>query len=448
MNLFRSRAAQPVTENDLIALHLDELSPARKRAVQKALAQDAALTAESASVAAMLHVFKDIPMKIDDEVVDRNWEALRPSLVAFRKAPAARPGRRAVALAGAAAGCLGVLAFAVLHHGPTDAQGPAGASLPPFPAGSEASAKLNTGRGENTDGAPLEASAKPLLGTGLFHPVARRNAVSLLALAQAADVPGTRGTWPLTTEPVAPDATPRLTAAPTAGLPAGTPAANLQDERPLRESALPLTTQPVGGGSGYGKVRRGHTTDFMLALGGNFILPHTSLTAGTEPRTQSATHAIEAQAAFHQQYRRALGYRIAGSYSRPDFAYTYSAGVPGQFYDSGHINARVFELAGTYVVEGPRRGRLRTSADVGVALLAFVPTYPNPTVSYVYRAAPVLGVNLDVAIGGHWGARVGGRAQLFKGPDFRCNSCQIPITTSVVADVEPSVGVTYRFGKK
>jgi hypothetical protein len=177
----------------------------------------------------------------------------------------------------------------------------------------------------------------------------------------------------------------------------------------------------------------------MLALGGTFVTGHSSLTAGNQPRTFTATHAIAAIGSFHQQFRRTLGYRATFSYARPDFAYTYLG-------SGGHVNSQVYEAAGTYVLQGPHTRRISTAVDAGAALMTFVPT-ADPSASYVYRAAGVLGASADYAFSKHWAARATYRAQLFRIPDFRYNGSGVPVVTSLVVSHEPAVGIVYRFGK-
>jgi hypothetical protein len=202
-----------------------------------------------------------------------------------------------------------------------------------------------------------------------------------------------------------------------------------------------------------GKSHRSHPLDVMLGIGGTFLGEHDALTAGNEPRTLKVTHAILAIGSVHQQFRTGLGYRVTLSYTRPQFGYTYGSPVNipvGTGFDQGgYINSRIFEAAGTYVIQGPHHKRISTSADAGGALMAFLPTHGgDPTVSYGFRGAGVVGVNVDYAIGRGIGAHAGYRAQVFKSPGFHYSGSTIPVTTPVVVDNEPSVGVTYTFGKK
>ncbi len=448
MNRFRLKTAEQISEHELIAYHLHELSSGRARLVRRAIEQDAALAAEAAAIERAMNALKSEPMPVGQDVLDRNWAALRPSL-RTHAAPQMRPRswRGPLVAGGLLAGAAGV---AFLLSGPSGPSGPSGSRQAAEPHGSglvqgggaASSLAGETPSEEETFATPSEPSAKAKLGGGVYRPDVHRPdaAIHLLEPARAPQIAELAPPLPLSREPLSREPVAMagpLTVFPVDLIPAPTPAAT-----PAGAGSFPVP-RVTGGQEG----RHRHVTDLMLGVGGNLIVPHHSLTAGTEPRSQTATHAILAVGAFHQQFRRALGYRITASYSRPEFDYTYSTGVPGGFSESGKINSRVFELAGTYVVEGPHRGRLTTSADAGGGLMAFLPTTPNPTVNYVYRGAGLLGVNLDVALTKHLGARLAYRAQIFKGPDFRYDGGSIPVTTSVTESNEPSLGITYRFGK-
>ena len=178
----------------------------------------------------------------------------------------------------------------------------------------------------------------------------------------------------------------------------------------------------------------------MLGIGANLIRPHTAEAVGTGGVIETASHAVAALASLHQQFRRTVGYRVTVSYSRPDFIYSSDGSAV-------IVNSRIYEAAGTYVVQGPRLGRFKTSAEAGIGLLAFLPTasrFPGRA----YRAAGVVGANLDYAINKHWGARASYRAQVYKSPNFSSTTDFIPVTESVTISNEPSLGIVYNFGQK
>lgn len=79
-----------IDENELIAYHLDELSPLRKRAVRSALERDAALAAESEEIAETLRAFGGgATSVVDDALFERTWQRVRPSLAVLE--PQAQP---------------------------------------------------------------------------------------------------------------------------------------------------------------------------------------------------------------------------------------------------------------------------------------------------------------------------------------------------------------------
>ncbi len=92
------------------------------------------------------------------------------------------------------------------------------------------------------------------------------------------------------------------------------------------------------------------------------MVPTRSLNAGSATQVDGASHAVSALGSFHQQWRPLAGYRVTVSYSRPDFNFENSS------YGGAHINARIYEVAGTYVVQGPHRGFLSTTVEAGAGL--------------------------------------------------------------------------------
>lgn len=441
-----------ISESELIAYHLHELPSRRERAVAQALESGAALAADSAAIEATLHAVKDAPTPIDQAAFTRAWAALQPHLKPYAVPLTAQPQWQTPALAKAAlAGLAAVgVGFVATRHG----KPPRGKSASALSSNiaSTTNAPLAPEQAPNRTGSDLAGTITPRSGSapavpppGMFHV---RLSTDRSSLKQRDDVPSahlsppqpapleaqTAISQPQRTAPEDPAAS--LATPPTRGeVPAGnnaqTSSAADTGARKTKLRGWKLPLPPYG-------------SDAMLALGGTFITSHTSLVAGTEPYTQTATHAIAAVGAFHQQLRPFLGYRVTLSYTRPDFQYSYKTSTGGTF--GGQINSRIFEAAGTYVVRGPHRGRLSTAADAGVALMAFLPTQ-DPAASYAYRAAAVLGASADYSIGKHWAARATYRAQLFRPPNFRYNGGPIPVTTSLVVGQEPSVGLVYRFGK-
>ena len=466
MKLFRTDEAQavkPFDESDLIAFHLNELPAGRMRRLRRALAGSATLAAELAAVGKALDAFKDVPLRVDDGMLDRSWAALRPLMVthsaaAGKAAPVASrrsPLRvRGLLAGGLVAGTAAVTVFVLLHHGvPADRfrTDPLGRlSVTPKNAATEPAphAALSTRPAAQGDGyyhLPSEPSAKARLSGGVFRPDPQQpgSPIHLLAPARVAGITSAETPLPLSSQP-------QMASGPLTLQPAGPAAAraglaSLEGPPASGPTELPpsavLETRPAG------RARRRHVTDVMLAIGGDFILPHHSLTAGTEPQSRSESPAISALAAFHQQFRPALGYRITAAYSRPDFKYTYSSSNSGGgFYVAGQIDSKIFELGGTYVIEGPHHRRLTTSADLGGALLAYVPATTNGSVRHGFTGAAVLGVSVDYALTKHLGARASYRAEILRTPGFGYSGGSIPVTLGTTLSSQPAVGITYRFG--
>ncbi len=174
-------------------------------------------------------------------------------------------------------------------------------------------------------------------------------------------------------------------------------------------------------------------------MGGTLIGSSGAVTNSVN-RTRGATHAVIAMALFHQQFRPAAGYQLAFSYTRPEFSYSY--GSPG------YINGRVYEAAATYVVQGPGRGRLSTSAEAGAGVMRFTPTIKEATTGDNTRVAGIFGVAANLMLSKHIGLRAAYRGQVFKGPDFQYSGISAPITTSTLLSNEPSLGITYRFSHR
>jgi len=75
-------------EEDLIAYHLGELSWLRQRQLRSALETDAGLAAESEVIAETLRAFgTEAAPVVDDALVERAWQRVRPSLEVLTPAP-------------------------------------------------------------------------------------------------------------------------------------------------------------------------------------------------------------------------------------------------------------------------------------------------------------------------------------------------------------------------
>jgi hypothetical protein len=141
-----------------------------------------------------------------------------------------------------------------------------------------------------------------------------------------------------------------------------------------------------------------------------------------------------------------VGYRVAFSYTRPDFLYNYSA--PGTTGSGIDIDGRVYELAATYVVQGPHTQRLSTAVEAGGGLMGFQADPKRSDASSNLRGAAVAGVSAEIALTKEMAIHLGYRAQVFKGPDFRYSGNVIPLSTATLFSNEPLVGITFRFSAR
>jgi hypothetical protein len=438
-------------EKDLIAYHLHELSPRRERALERALQANPALLAESDAYASTLRDFKRgaAPLAVDAAVLARNWSALRPSLAAYRLPVAAPFGWRLPALAGVGLAAVAATVFVAIHHhafmpGPQSA-----AVIPSSSVVASGSVMPSSEAGAATS--PVAGSAllakNPLVEERGFAGEGRRAVISFAR----PQVDGQQDVSPrrITSLPLAEERPPVLHFIPLAPVPV--PAFAATASRPVTVepgAAVHAVGVAASSKSGHGRIsiRHEHITDLTLAMGGTFIVTRdaTGSSTGAGSGSEGATHAVAAIAAFHQQLRPAIGYRIEASYTAPDFGYGYKSS--NSFGTVGYINGRVYELAGTYVVQGPHRGRLSSSAEAGGGLMAFLPAQKSAYTSYNLRGAAVLGVAANVALTKHLSLHAAYRAQAFKGPDFEYSffGSAIPVTTTLFSQ-EPSLGITYRF---
>ncbi len=430
MNPFLGNITDGVTESDLIAFHLDELSPRRARAVRRALERSSSLALTSTSVLSTLTALKDTPLPVDRAVLDHNWEVLRSSLITHgRSVDSASRWRWPLFALLLLSGIAAISLFVNTREVPPPPEyrhavsGPVTQKPGPIPIPNH-----EPGRNGHLSKQPSHPPHLPGSTLRALLPQAQPPNPALDRLALNRDL-----------------------AAPPSSPPVLPPRRELV-QLPMPLSATPVRVQPLSNpvrSSGPAKPPGLRTSDLMFGMGGSYIVSHHSLTAGTEPRSQTTSPSFTVLASFHQQFHPSLGYRITASYTRPDFTYAYSgSSSASSFSAAGTINSSIFEAASTYVISGPHRGRLTTSADAGAALLAFVPHRSDHTVSYAYRGAGVLGVNADYAISSHWGVRALYRAQVFRTPDFRYSGGIIPVTRSVVFGNDSSLGITYQFGRK
>lgn len=423
------------TNDDLIAYHLHELKPRRARALEQALQTDPALAAEFEAFAVTLREFKaDTPLSMDEDILDRHWSLLRPSLLVHTAGSARRSWWRLSALT------LGGLAFAstiwtvsVHHHAaPRAPSVSSNSKLETVPQRSSLSQEgltadlpwsMRSGR-TGKHGQMRRVSPPPRID----QEKASDRRISYLTLAAA------------------PTPVPQyIQLAPASPL-----------ELPPAPPVLLTMEVPEAFGRSQGKRSRSkrshpsahleHATDLTLSVGGTLIGTRQANNSGTEQRFQGATRAISALAAFHEQLRPLLGYRLTASYTRPEFQYTVRTSTSTGSTVS--VNSRVYELAATYVVQGPHHGRLTTSAEAGAGFMGFLPTTASTETSYNLRGAAVVGVAAEVSLTKHVAMHVGYRGQAFKGPDFKYSAFTGPVATTTMFTNEPALGITYRFSQK
>ncbi len=116
--------------------------------------------------------------------------------------------------------------------------------------------------------------------------------------------------------------------------------------------------------------------------------------------------------------------------------------------DSGtESSGRIYDLAATYVVQGPHLERLSTSVEAGAGIM-FVPTLPTANASHNLRSAAIVGVAAEYELTKRLGLHLGYRAQAFKTPDFNYSGNDKHIVTTTLISNEPTEGITYRFHSK
>jgi hypothetical protein len=176
----------------------------------------------------------------------------------------------------------------------------------------------------------------------------------------------------------------------------------------------------------------------------------TGTSAVTQSLSQTATNAVGALASFHQQFSPWIGYRITTTYSRPTFEATSGTSTSSGSYSTGSypIAQSIYELSGTYTVQGPRHDRLSTSVEAGASLLAFssINPYPIPSTNvHSFHAAAVAGIGSELALSKHLALHAEYRVLLYKPPAFYVNDTA-PTSGNLTLSNEPVFGITYRFG--
>ena len=449
-------AGHAIDQDDLIAFHLHELSPQQERALHRVLRNNPTLQAESVAIAATLHAFPkhEAALPLHAAALDRHWQALRNSLPLHVPIPTIAPQSfftRWAIPAFAASALAATTLLVALHYAhrtqpltvaktekvatPTRIPAPAETPQPNVPGNSEStpfhSRLLTAHRGWPLTSAPTETAA-----TAPPAPIFPAEAPA--PLAPASPSISAAGSSSAAATPASPSG-PVQEQAPAQ---APTPSA-IQSGRSVRTSA----------------VHRSPATELTLATFGDFTASHTStFTSGSgsslinESHVETATPSAGALASFHQQFSPWLGYRIAASYSRPTFEYlSKPISTSGQQfgYSGTAITHHNYELAGTYVVQGPHHRRLSTSIEAGAGVFAILSTdqWTSPTSNTrAYRAAAIAGFGSEFALSKHWALYAEYRAQLYKSPAIYHTSGSPLPTSTLTFTSNPILGLTYRFG--
>ena len=442
--------AQSIDQADLIAFHFHELSRPEERALNRILQSNPALALESAAIAQTLLAFpKNEPaFPIDAAVLERNWQALRPALALHFPQPSTRHFllRRWTIPALAASALAATALFLTLNHHPqthpttlATIQHPASTASLASPAiesttasasdtqlASSAPAAWTNGRASNsrstsapTGSAPTDTRAAAANSAPTESQTANNSANTIAS---------TTTTSPISMQP---NPTTTSTSATTA-----TPATTIPPP-----TATARRTTPA--------LHHSHPVDISLAMFGDFTVnqsfTNTNALLGTGTSTQIVTTAVGALASVHQQLRPWLGYRVTTTYSRPTFNYTFVGSKNPAFTNGGNINAAVYELSGSYVVQGPHRGRITTTAEAGAGLLAFLPQQQYVSGS-TFRPAAVAGIGAEYAVTKRFSVHAEYRALVYKAPNFPYTDVYAPVTTNTTLTGNPILGFSYRLG--
>ena len=426
---------RPFDESELIAYHLHELPPQQEQELRQALHNDPTLAAESVSIESMLAEYKNhTPINVDAHALDRSWHAVRHALPRIPVAPSPLFRWRLPIFAGAGF-AVAVPIFLAVHH-PID---PALQQQNPSASIADATVPASTSPtiSEEQRVVTLAPSSR------VFHASER-------VMTPARSVSRTA----ISTEPglsLQPDTTKlRASAEPVSGPPLPItslePSAVASASQSSSSSMSMATTPTQKAKATRNGARHATETDLTLSIGGTFIGTRGKIENGFN-KAEGANHSVATIGSLHQQFRPLVGYRVAISYTRPDFRYNSSTSTSTT--SSQYIYSSVYELAGTYVVRGPHHGRLSTYAEAGAGMMAFLPRFTDTGNDYNISPAGIVGVSAEVPVSKHFGVRAAYRAQVFKGPDFHASPAIYPLANSaILISQEPSVGITYRFTQK
>jgi hypothetical protein len=439
-------AGHTIDQDDLIAFHLHELSPQQELALHRVLESSPSLQAESLAIAATLHAFpkhEPSPTNLNAAAAsNRIWQSLRPNLTAYIPA-AATPlaflklpmARWAIPTAAAAVFASTALILTLHHKQPTK---PTTVATNTKPLASVASSPF-------VPTEPVPVSTTNSIAPNVASPIARAlHRPSPSAQQSFAQLPALPPK-PLEKQPYALPPFAILPSSQTApAFPNTNPASlspqSLPPETANSTSASTASSAQLSEGR-LPKVYHPHPADLTLAVFGNLADSH----ASTSTFLQEESKVVGVLASYHQQLHPLLGYRITTTYSRSAFTYTNVA--------PNTISEGIYELSGTYTVQGPHSRRINSSLEAGGGLVAFssINPYQSTTANtHTFRPAAVIGAATELALSKHWALRAEYRALFYRTPDiypshYPANGTPTPGNVALTFSSQPTIGITYRF---
>ena len=437
------------TQDDLIALHLRELSPRRSRALRRALALNPALAAESEAIAFTLASFDSAPTPpMNTEIFDRTWNAVRPAMLKLPQPSPLHlwrvPMTAAAGLSLTAAAILWVAVWtaarptirnAPQHQAPASVSPASGHTtvaaaqpneLPTQPRQLSIPPRTNTNQ-------PRHNSYTPEMRATLPAAASLHQPLTLASLIPPAKLP-LEPSQPFETTSLASSSNPFAMQHPEATEQASTAASNSKSTR---------THKP----------HDGVQTDLSIEGGGSFSLARSTTTSSTtsgvtstDTQSQSLRPSAAVLVTFHQQISPRVGYQVSAGFTRTIFEYGGDATALGSsVLSSGAVQTNIYEVSAAYVAQGPHNHRVSTYADAGPGLITFVPRVATQATGHSFRPSLVAGAGINIRLKHHWSLRAEYRAMFVKGPDFRDRSVSIPFNAQYTVSSQPILGLTYNF---
>jgi hypothetical protein len=477
MNLFRPFRPEHITEQDLLALHLNELSPGRARVVRRVIAQDSTLAARSAAVAAVFDaVRQDVTLNakasaqatwtLDQTTLDRNWQALRPGLRPLARPFAlARPFslvQRFLLAQGASrwnswvlvssAFAAVVVCSAILAHrqlvtepsrtGSNEPEKTSQAIQSPPLFGTPTLTANSSGQLDNN---PFEPGVHASLTSGVYRPkFAGRVPVHPIGLASRSgpdlrtlDAEFLRQP-PLTLHPVPP-----LTAQPSfAGVP-----------MPKLSAALILSAAATAAAQS-GPVPTRTETTVSLGAAAQLSATRIQLNPDGTANSQGLNPTAAVVGSVRQSFTPWLGYTATVGYARSTEVNTGELGLNASPYFA--IPVDVYETSLSYHLQKHITPRLTGFVDAGGGMLTFLPVHrgadaknfvPHQNYALVpsvtFRPLVVSSVGIDYHFKHNLALRAEYRGLFYKYPDFGGS-----VGRELTLSSEPAVSVVYQFGRK